>query len=103
MSSAGAFMSRAGAATDKLPVSAPMSSHCRVTGIVRPIFSVATSLPVDLKHTGAASPEPAMVVEGECGEAQPVALEIEPERVLAGRERVGPSQRTRFRSTKFQT
>jgi hypothetical protein len=43
------------------------------------------------------------VVEGECGEARPVALEIEFERVLAGVSASVPSQCTHFRSTKFQT
>ena len=50
-----------------------------------------------------AATDAAEVVEREGGEAEPVIFEVEFDRVLAGRERLRPSQRTRFKSSRFQT
>src|SRR5262249_5216777 len=43
-------------------------------------------LVVDLEYTGAAAGETAHVVEGQRADAEPVILEVELKRVLAGRE-----------------
>ena len=67
-----------------------VSSHGqRRAGSCAPSSAVATSLAVDLEYAGPAAADAAQVVEGKRREAEAVVLEVELERVLAGRERVG--------------
>ena len=65
-----------------------LSSHCRIMGSVRSIFDGLHCLAVHLERAGAGTAEAAHVVEGERADAEAVILEVELQRVLAGRERL---------------
>ena len=56
---------------------------------MRSIFFGGDDLAVDLERAGAGPAETAHVVEGERADAEAVIFEVELDRVLAGRQRVG--------------
>ena len=75
-----------------MPVSEPMSklsSHCRMIGSVRSIFSVATALPSTLSMPVPPRPMPLKLLNASVPGAESVVLEVELHRVLAGREGLG--------------
>ena len=76
----------------RVPVSEPMSkvsSHCRMSGRVCSIFWVATSLPSTLSTPVPLRPMPLMLLKASVARPEAVVLEVELQRVLAGRERLG--------------
>ena len=65
------------------------SSHCEDQRDGALHLLVGDRLAVDLEDAGAAAADAAHAVEGERAHAEPVVLEVELERVLAGRQRLG--------------